>query len=130
MVKTKDGSDMKLNAIQLSYANQVKPSTRWNSSYTDTVNQMTQRYLDTQLESGMMWSSGGTETFADYTKRGPMYHYNWVRDKDDRSTQVQLNINYKDIEDKANVFVVAHYTRTVEISINNGFVTDVKSLSV
>jgi hypothetical protein len=131
--KVKDGSDMNLNSIQIAYANQVKPSTRWTSEYNGTTNKMTQRYLDTQMETGMLFSHGGTESFADFTKRGAMYHYNWERDKDDRATQVQLNIAFggaAGIEANANVFVCAHYTRTVEISIANGYITDVKSLSV
>jgi hypothetical protein len=132
MFKTKDGSDMKLSSIQIAYANQVKPSTRWTSEYTTTTNKMTQRYLDTQMESGMIWSTGGTESFADFTKRGMLLHYNWVRDADDRSTQVQVSANFggTGIETNANLFVVAHYSRAVEISVSNGFVTDVKSLAV
>ena len=55
MFKTKDASDTLLNSIQLSYANQVKPSTRWTSEYNGTTNKLSQRYLDTQFESGKFW---------------------------------------------------------------------------
>ena len=133
MFKVKDGTDMNLSSIQIAYANQVKPSTRWTSEFNDSTNKMTQRYLDTQLECGKFWSEGGTESFADFVKRGPLYHYNWLRDAQDRSTQVQVNMAFggaTGIEEKANLFVVAHYTRTVEISVQNGFITEVKSLAV
>jgi hypothetical protein len=130
MFKTKDGSDLELSSIQLSYANTNKPSTRWTSEFTNSKNFMLQRYTDTQLESGQFFSPGGCESFGDWLKRGPLYHYSFIRDKDDRSTYLQCAVHYTNLEANTNLFVVAHYSRTVQISVNNGFVTDVTSLSI
>ena len=130
MFKTKDKSDTNIRSLQLTYANQTKPSTRWQSEYASNTNRLQQRYLDTQIESGLVFSDGGSETFADFIKRGLYYHYGWIRDSSDRSTQLQLNIDYSAIEADAKIFVVSHFTRTIEISVSNGFVSDVKSLTV
>ena len=127
-----NGSDLSLATIQVSYANQVKPSTRWTSEYNDTTNKLLQRYNDTQMNSGMYSNEGGTESFGDWIKRGPYYHWSWSRDKDDRSTQAQVSISFNSpgIEEGCNLFLVAHYTKTCQISLNNGFVTEVNSLAV
>ena len=129
MFKTKDSSDENLKSIQITYANVSKPSTRWTSELDDEKNFLKQRYTDTQLYSGKFWSEGGCEPFKDWVKRGGLYHFAWERDKDDKSTNCQLAIQYGALEANANVFICAHYTRVVSISIQNGFITDVQSLS-
>jgi hypothetical protein len=132
LFKCKDGTDTNLACIQLSYANTVKPSTRWTSEFKDDTNYLTQRYTDTQLESGQFWSPGGCESFGDWLKRGALIHYTFERDKDDRSTHLQVALQYggiNGIEEHARCFVVAHYSRVAEIAINNGFITSVNTLS-
>lgn len=129
--KTKDQSDEKLQSIQITYANTTKPSTRWTSEFTPTINYLKQRYTDTQLYSGKFWDSGGSEGFGDWLKRGPLMHYSFVRDQDDRSTHVQLSATYTGgLEAGANLFVVSHYTRAIQISTTNGFISSVESLAV
>jgi hypothetical protein len=132
MFKAAGGTDMNLNSIQISYANQTKPSTRWTSEYDTNTNKMTQRYLETQLESGKIWSAGGGESFSDYVKRGPLYHFSWSRDKDDRSSQVQVAIGFNGagIAPNTNLFVVAHYTKTSIIGVKDGYITEVISKAV
>jgi hypothetical protein len=132
LFKCKDDSDTRLASVQLSYANTVKPSTRWTSEFKDDTNYLTQRYTDTQLESRQFFSQGGCESFGDWLKRGPLIHYTFERDKDDRSTHLQVALQYgglAGIEEHARCFVVAHYSRVAEITINNGFVVQVQTLS-
>lgn len=126
----KDGSEKNLNGIQLTYANVAKPSTNFTSEYEGSKNFMTQRYLDTQIASGFAYSVGGAETFDEWLQRGPIYHFDFNRDSEDRSTHVQLNIEYGGIEANANVFVVSHYTRVCEITTTNGMISNVASLSI
>lgn len=125
------GQDATLQSLQLTYANTTKPPTRWTSQYDLQagvgVNKLQQRYLDSQIESGQAFSSGGSETFASWLESGPYYHYSFLRDKDDRSTQLQLQINYNQMEANANCFVVAHYTREVQLQVQNGFITNINS---
>ena len=130
-IVSKDNSEERLlQSLQITYANQTKPPTRWVSLFdkANGVNQLQQRYLDTHIESGQAFSGGGSETFTDWIL-SPVYHYSWVRDVNDRATQMQLMIDFISNVD-ANVFVVAHYSRTVQMSITNGYITSVNSLSV
>jgi hypothetical protein len=127
--KAIDRSDEDLTSIQMQYANCTKPATRWTSSMLPNTNYMKQRYNDTQLYSGKLWSEGGTETFAEWFKRGPLYHYSFIRDESDRSTHVQLNSQFGNLALDTNIMICAHFSRAVEITIANGFVTQVVSLS-
>jgi hypothetical protein len=127
--KCADRSDEKLKSIQIMYANTSKPATRWTSEMTENTNFMKQRYTDTQLYSGKIWSEGGTETFAEWLKRGPIYHYSFIRDESDRSTHVQLSSQFDTLAADTNLMICAHFTRTVQITSQNGYVTEVVSLS-
>lgn len=119
-----------LRSIQLTYANMTKPPTRWSSSIGPNTQKLQQRYLDTQIESSQAFSSGGCETMAQWLESGLLLHFNWNRDASDRSTQLQLQADFEAIEPNTNLFVVAHYSRTAQISVSNGFVSSVSTLSV
>jgi hypothetical protein len=67
---------------------------------------MQQRYLDTQIESGQAFSPGGCESYADWLANGPIYHYSWERDANDRSTQIQIQADFGTVAD-TNLFIVA-----------------------
>lgn len=122
--------ERKLQSIQITYANTTKPPTRWTSEFGTNTNKLQQRYLDTQIESTQAFSSGGCETFQQWLENGVLLHYNWNRDAADRSTQLQLQTNFLSMEADANIFVVSHYSRTVEMSVTNGFISSVTSLSI
>ena len=87
----KGATDTKLTNLQLTFANTTKPPTNWMSMAGPNIEGLHQRYLDTQIESGQAFSSGGCETMADWLANGPVYHYTFIRDANDRSTQVQLS---------------------------------------
>ena len=127
-----NSEDEGITHLQLTYANTNKPSTNWASSYVALSNQMTQRYLDTQIACGLLSSEGGTETFAEWEERGGIYHFNFERDADDRCSHLQLQMDFAvgTFTKTRNVFVAAHYTRTCEITRTNGMVSSVTSLSV
>lgn len=123
-------SQNSIRSIQLTYANITKPPTRWNSEFTADVKKLQQRYLDTQIESSQAYSPGGCETLQQWLEGGVLLHYSWVRDAQDRSTQLQIQTDYAAYEPNSNIFVVAHYTRSCEIDVSNGFVSQVRSLTV
>jgi hypothetical protein len=127
--KVADRSDENMSSIQLTYANTSKPATKWTSAMPSTTNYMKQRYTDTQLYSGKFWSEGGSESFSDWLKRGPMYHYSFIRDENGRSTHVQLSTQFGNLAANSNVMICAHYTKVVQITTSNGFVVEVQSLS-
>jgi len=134
--KSVNGYETSLESFQLTYANTSRPSTRWASDFTSSngvdggVNTMTQRFHDTYSECGMSELQGGTETYNDWLKRGPIFVYRFDTDSTDRSTQVQLNIKFKSFISNTNVILCAFYSRTVEIGYENGMITEVRSLSV
>ena len=119
-----------VRSLQLTYANTTKPPTRWSSTFNDTVKRLQQRYLDTQVESSQAFSSGGCETLQQWLDGGVLLHYAMIRDSNDRSTQLQLQIDYSTAEPGSNIFVVSHYTRSCEIQIDNGFVSSVSSITI
>jgi hypothetical protein len=123
-------SEMSLTNVQLTYANVSKPSTNWTSSYTGSTNLMTQRYLDTQIDSGMFYSEGGAESFTEFRKRGLLLHYDFNRDADDRSTNLQAQFSFDRMNDTGNVLICAHFSRVVQISTQNGRVANVQTLSI
>lgn len=131
LFKCKDRSDEDLESLQISYAGQNKPDTRWTSEFKDnSINLMTQRYNDTQLYTGKFWSTGSGESFSDWLQRGGLYHFSWQRDQNDRSTHCQVSIKFAGVEANANLFVCAHYTKSNIITTENGYVTSVQSLAV
>lgn len=128
-----NGLHKKLRNLQITFANTTKPPTNWTSDTGPNIMRQQQRYLDTQIESGQAFSSGGCETMADWMLNGPIYHYTFTRDANDRSTQVQISANFdqgEPIEEKDNIFLVAHYTRSVEIQVESGYISSVVSLNI
>lgn len=126
-------TEAQIQHLQLTYANVNKPSTNWSSKLNSEEMQITQRYLDTQVACGLLGSDGGTESLNDFIDRGPIYHFNFERDADDRSTHLQLQIEYDSATvavGSCNIFVCAHYTRTAEVTRTNGMISSVTALSV
>jgi hypothetical protein len=125
-------TDVKLNNLQLTFANTTKPPTNWLSMAGAKTEGLHQRYLDTQIESGQAFSSGGCESMADWLANGPIYHYTFVRDASDRSTQLQLSSQWSGNISAStdNIFCVAHYTRSVQIDVENGYISQVQSLNI
>ena len=119
-----------LRSLQLSYASITKPPTRWTSEFSETQRKMQQRYLDTQIESGQAFSSGGCETLQQWLDGGVLLHYSWVRDASDRATQLQLQCDFSNVEPGSNLFVVSHYTKEVDISTDQGYVTGVQARTI
>lgn len=132
LLKLENGEDEGLEQIQLTYGNVSKPSTKWSSSFSPNSNLMTQRYLTTQINSGRIWSEGGAESFDQWLERGAIYTYDFTRDMNDRSSHLQLAIKFSSISNPAgaNVFVCSHFSRTVQIDVQNGRVAQVQTLSV
>jgi hypothetical protein len=127
--KCGDGDEKTLRSIQVSFANQVKPPTNIQSNYIGGINHIKQRYTDTIIETGQIHSDGGCESFSQWLT-SPIYHYDFVRDSEDRSSQLQVNINYSTMDAATNLFVIAHYSRRVDITTTNGFISSVNLYSI
>jgi hypothetical protein len=130
--KTEDDRDENLQTFQITYANTTKPSTKWDSELSANTNHISQRYLDSQMETGRLFSEGGCETLDEFLHRGAYYHYNFTRDSSDRSTNCQLQLNFgaPGLSEEASVFLVSHFSRVATITTQDGRVVAVESLSV
>jgi len=129
-VAVPSGTERNLTSLQLTYANTTKPSTRWSSAYGTGVNEIQQRYHDSLGESGLLTSSGGSESLEEFLERGPYYHYSFTRDAEDHSTQVQLSTTFSTLEAGANIFLVSWYSRAIELTTTGGQIQSVRSLSI
>jgi len=126
---TTGGEETDLRTIQLTYANKTLPSTDWDSKVVVNTLQLQQRYYDTFLNLDSLNNEGGTRTFRDWLESGPMYAFNFSRSYDDRSTHVQLRLSFGNMVADTNVFICAYYTRMVQITSTNGYISNVTSMS-
>ena len=124
-----NGSQNNITGLQISYANAVKPSTKWPSSFTNTTNNLQQRYLDNLIESEVIESPGGAESFGEWLQRGAYYYYSFNRDREDKSTQVQMTMDFTAIEANSNVILVAIHSRITQIITQDGTVVQMRSIN-
>jgi len=108
----------------------TKPPTRWSSEFNADVKKLQQRYLDTQIESSQAFSSGGCESLQQWLDGGVLLHFSWTRDANDRSTQLQVQADFAQHEPNSNLFVVSHYTKSVQMQVENGYISSVSSLTI
>jgi|GEM_PF-3063219 len=142
--------ELRVTSYQMTYANQTKPSTKWSTEYTgnplsltgvkglDILNKYQSRYFNNLVENDLYMNPGGAETLNEFLVRGPFFLHSFIRDKDDKSTQVQLSIDLGVVNQvgqvtgpdvNAQVFLVAIYNRETEIKTEKGRIQSVRSLN-
>jgi hypothetical protein len=119
-----------LENYQIQYGNITKPTVRYESNYTPDILSMQQRYINSALESGQYFNPSGFESLDEYMERGPFFHESFVKSADNLATRAQITAKYKKMSRDARLFIVAHNSRTVQVTRQNGLVTDIKSLNV
>jgi hypothetical protein len=134
-----NGSDLNLQALQVTFANQTRPATRWSSGFSEEPGRsrqyLTQLYTQGKIEASAADSVGGVETLNEWLTRGPLYTWDFARDQADRSTEVTIAIQYGNPEGdvfdtRSKFFLVAEFDRAVEITTQSGLVVGVRSLNV
>ena len=130
-------SDLNLRSIQMTYAGQTKPQTRWSSGIT--VNDPAGRnseyiahlYYQGLLETGRANDQGGAESLDEFLQRGAFYSFRFDKDASSRETEVQLQIGYANVEltrpfdVTSKVFLVAKHRSVRQITISNGAIVQV-----
>ena len=134
-----EGQELNLTSLQITYANMTKPMTRWKSGFsasgTSQQNFMTQFYYQSAIETGRASLAAGVETEAEWLSRGPYVCFRFDRDVNDRSTEVQLQLNYGTPVDPAawsgatRLLLIAEYTNHVEITTQGGLVVKVDKVA-
>ena len=123
-----DSSERNLSSLQITYANSTKPSTPWISRFGNQDNRMSHRYLESMEECGLSVHDGGAESIDDWLKRGPIMHYTFNRDKDDMSTNCEIQMNFSSIEPDAKLFIISHYRRTSRVTSENGVIVSIEKV--
>ena len=134
-----EGQELDLTSLQITYANMTKPMTRWKSGFsasgTSQQNFMTQFYYQSAIETGRASLAAGVETEAEWLSRGPYVCFRFDRDVNDRSTEVQLQLNYGTPVAPAawsgatKLLLIAEYTNHVEITTQGGLVVKVDKVA-
>ena len=124
-----------LTNVQITYAGISKPSVNWsNNEYTFLVNgntatnQLQQRYFDTFREAGVAYREGGVESYEDYLDRGLLLHWSYVKDTNNKATEVQLSAKFNAaLPANTRLFLVAHFTKIVEMTSVGGNIVEIRS---
>lgn len=126
----KDQSSRDITSLMLTYAGQQKPTQLYKTKFDSSSNQLIQRYQETQLNCNM--AERGGEDYNTWLENGNLYHTNFVRSSTDKSTALTLQVSFAEIPEttKTQIFVASMYRKLTKITINNGAVEDVVSLSV
>ena len=121
--------ELALNRMYISYAGQQRPSPDADPLFSTGIDRTVQRYVDTMIESGSYFDTGGSESIQDYHKRGSYYYFSWSKDGTDRSTRVAVHSGFSDdLGDgnaNANCLLFAHSKQIGKITVQDGMVTDV-----
>ena len=112
-----------LRHITLTFGGQTKPTSLFDSSFTEGVQNVTQRYLWNSQNNKL--DVVGGETFEDWLDGGLIYATEFYRVAGDKSTQLQLQLDYGDMTNECEVFVAANCRNVVKISTEGGLVTQV-----
>lgn len=128
--------DLQIQSIQVTYGSVTKPATLYGSSYSDKqldpagvpgIDKMQQRWLETQLHAGKLTKESGTESYQDWL-RSPYLHFDFSRDKNDSSSYVNVFLTLANAPPaNTQLFLVAHYSRQVDIQYENGYIVQVTS---
>lgn len=129
--------ELALNRMYISYAGMQRPSPDADPSFNTGVDRTVQRYVDTMIENGAYYDSGGAESIQEYHERGSYYYFSWAKDGTDRSTRVAVHAGFDIAQfvvnnpnpllnvNNANCLLFAHSKQVGKITVQDGMVTDV-----
>ncbi len=123
--KANGDDELKLNRLFINYAGVNKPQPDANPIFDGTVDRTTQRYVESQLNSGAYFDCGGAETIEEYHKRGSYYYFSWPRDGTDRSTRVNVHFGFSAVQPNTRVLLFDHSKKVASISVADGNVMSV-----
>ena len=96
------GQDLALDRFFIQYTNNQKPSPDYDGTFhsiegdtrQDQTNFLVHRYVDSLMQADMFHTDGGAESFLDWIRRGPLYHFRWPKDATENSTRVNVNFKF------------------------------------
>jgi len=90
---------------------------------------MTQRYIESLINSGSYHDTGGSESIEIWRQRGPYYLFNFSKDQGDRSTRCSVHAGFDNTTTElANMrmLLFSISNQIAKVVIENGNVTDVQ----
>ena len=120
----------KLSRFYLSYANQQKPQPDANPEYSNANarDRLGERYNETLLESGLYFNPAGSESYAEWKRRGLLMLYSFQKSGDDASTRVQVNQQFNSAEiANMNVLLFSVSHTSVQVTVSNGQIAMVEA---
>lgn len=120
--------ELALTRMFVNFSGSNKPQPDADPTFVAGTDNTTQRWADTQMYSGGMHDTGGTEDIRTFHERGSYYYWLWPRDGTDRSTRVNVHSGFATSTDVANMRVLLfdHSRQVARIRIQDGRVTDVQ----
>lgn len=137
-------TEMAVSRLFLQYANSVYPQPDAEPSFIDNktvptsvfapgnlnnvnnVSYITQRWLESQLNTGQYWSTGGPEPLQTWKDKGMLHVFPTLRDPVDRSTSLLVNIQFSALNPSTTTLLVLYTSRRVATCrVVNGAVADI-----
>jgi hypothetical protein len=120
--------ELKLDRLFINFAGVNRPQPDASPFFRSGVDNTVQRYVDSQINSGAMHDTGGTETIQEFHQRGSYYHLAWPRDGSDQSTRVSVHQGFQTGADVSNLRLLLfdHSKQVARIRVENSRVVDVQ----
>lgn len=119
-----------LTRLFVQYGGKTYPKYEVDSKYDDDVDYTTQRYADTQINSGAFFSEGGAETIEEWHLRGSYHHFLTPKEVGNRATRVTVNSQFDESMVNNKTLVFDHSTVAVQVVITDGIVREVTALDL
>lgn len=122
--------DTKISYYQIKYANKYKPEPAQQDDLGAAapyrVFRIVQSYYDTFKNSGAFFYDGVMETISDYLMRGPIYFWQFPRDRNTYATEARIDLKFRQ-DPGSNVNCVFFYCfyRTIKLTIKDGRIVSV-----
>jgi hypothetical protein len=115
-----------LKSVQITKDGISKPANKYDTTSGDFQDYLRQRYLETQIESGMMFESAGCESYEDWLERGVLLHYDFTSDSSMRGTNVQVQLTMGTKTGNPIMYLCAWADSTVSIVSSYGVIESVE----
>lgn len=121
--------ELKVNRFYMQFAGRSFPSPDSDPGYVATAtDRTTQRYIETILESGTYFDTGGAETVAEWKTRGQYYYFRVNRDGSSQDTRLTVNTQFSggDVSN-LRMLVLSQFKRVVKVTVRNSRVVSVET---
>ena len=101
----------------------LDPPLHCGDSEQGHVNYLLQRYVDSLMHANLYHTDGGSESFHEWLKRGPFYHFQWPKDTMNKGTRASVSVKFAQpfAEGRQHqVMLFSQWHAAFEIRHNNG----------